>query len=294
MRTLAGKAFSSFYLSFVYNLPTKSLAYNLAEETCRLFLHGFRVMRVKILRNGRILVTEAGGYVDGLCARLDELGGVRVAEAVGIKLLAVQPRPYRAYGQRPSVGDDADHKAANQAVCRRQLLRQYDDGAVMGGILVDELIGFAQAQFVFGLRRFQGTQVGEERGIYVERPYAVRRFWRIEIVADALPDDRNRAVFEVYVIPCEAENLAHAHSRVVEEFQNGTVSLMLEEGGSLFRGDHRALDDLLRCAPWDGKPCTGIGTNQLGGVDRIFQRDGQYRFRLLNRPVRQAFFRQGF
>ena len=69
---------------------------------------------------------------------------------------------------------------------------------------------------------------------------------------------------------------------------------MLEEGGSLFGGDHRALDDLLRCAPWDGEPCAGIGANQLGGVDRIFQRDGQYRFRLLNCPVRQPLFRQVF
>ena len=164
----------------------------------------------------------------------------------------------------------------------------------MGGILVDELIGFAQAQFVFGLRRFQGTQVGKKRGIYVERPHAARRFWRIEIVADALLDDRNHAVFEVYVIPCEAESLAHTHSRMIEDFQNRTVSFMLEENGSLFGGYHSALYNLLRRTPWDGKPCTGIGADQLGGVYRVFQRDRQYRFRLLDRPMRQAFFRQAF
>ena len=50
---------------FVYNLPTTLFAYNLAEYARSFFLHGFRVMRVKILRNCRIFVTEAGGNVNG-------------------------------------------------------------------------------------------------------------------------------------------------------------------------------------------------------------------------------------
>ena len=87
-RALIGKGFSPFYLPFAYKLSTKSFAYNLAKETCRLFLHGFRVMRVKILRNGRILVAEAGGYVDGLCSRFDQSCGMCVSEAVSIELLA--------------------------------------------------------------------------------------------------------------------------------------------------------------------------------------------------------------
>ena len=69
---------------FVYNLSTTLFAYNLAEYACSFFLHGFCVMRVEILRNCRIFVTEAGGDVHRFCTCFDETCRMGMTKAVRI------------------------------------------------------------------------------------------------------------------------------------------------------------------------------------------------------------------
>ena len=69
---------------FVYSLSTTLLAYNLTEYACSFFLHGFCVMRVKILRNCRIFVTEAGGNVHWFCTCFDKPCRMGMTKAVRI------------------------------------------------------------------------------------------------------------------------------------------------------------------------------------------------------------------
>ena len=69
---------------FVYSLSTTLLAYNLTEYACSFFLHGFRVMRVEILRNCRIFVTEAGGDVHRFCTCFDETCRMGMTKAMRI------------------------------------------------------------------------------------------------------------------------------------------------------------------------------------------------------------------
>ena len=66
------------------NLSTTLLAYNLTEYACSFFLHGFRVMRVEILRNCRIFVIEAGGNVHWFCPCFDETCRMGMTKAVRI------------------------------------------------------------------------------------------------------------------------------------------------------------------------------------------------------------------
>ena len=61
------------------------IVYKTFEDAGGLLLHIVCVMRVEILCDGRVRMTEAGGNINGLRAGFDQPCRVRVAEAVRVQ-----------------------------------------------------------------------------------------------------------------------------------------------------------------------------------------------------------------
>ena len=77
---------------FVYSLPTKLFAYKPFEDMYRLFLHLVRIMRIKILGDYCIRMTETCSDVDGLNPSLDQTRCMGVTKAVRIQPCFLQKK----------------------------------------------------------------------------------------------------------------------------------------------------------------------------------------------------------
>ena len=149
-----------FFGGFVYNLSTKLLAYNLTEDASRFLFHLVRVMRIEILRDRRIRMAEAGGYIDGFCTCFNEFCRVRMAEAVRVEVEIPQQRFYARVLVRESAWQDAEERAADMVGGRGQLLRK-DYEPVILCRFIDDLIRFAESHFLLRLCCFERAEVGK-------------------------------------------------------------------------------------------------------------------------------------
>ena len=132
----------------VYNLSTELSVYNPTEDTRCLLLHILRVVRVEILRDCYIRVTETGGDVNGFRPSFDETCCMGMTKAVWVNVKLTQTSFDALMPVWYPVWQNTEQMAADIALRRCYLFGEYNTDAILRRKFIDGLICFTETHFL--------------------------------------------------------------------------------------------------------------------------------------------------
>ena len=134
-----------------------------------------------------------------------------------------------------------NQRTALTAVRTRQYFRKNQKRTTVFHILINDLICFSQAHFLFCLRSFQRAKIGEKDAIRIKTSRACVRFWCVKVILTlTLANHSNFPCFKIHILPRKSKNLTDTHPCMIQDLDGGVVSAVRWDGGELFRCNHLA------------------------------------------------------